>query len=404
MAEKKNIKASSSQMLEAAEAANVSTVTMSFYDSKGTLLNQLTDLKARARELCGQKEDACWQDIKQGENSSATFPVPVGQTMLVEAKGTIPSGADETSDKLVPFVPALAYVGCGQTKNLKMFEAAPAAVSPQADKVTLTITGHRCVSKDDHRDRMSAAKITSATAELVPSAQIGPDATAKGKKPAPIAATILDGIAFFSLQKNTDYCFHVRLEGECVNTCPPFPFTWLADEDRELSICVEPRERMVSLLFVDSCGKAVEPSDVLVDQGGGRTQPLLTGRSGTYTLTGLQVGRLRLLSKSYRFTPHEIRVDDRMNQAHVFEAIKVPGLDRTGDVEEIVLEFAEKIKEGEHGSFRILTLEGKLVETFDAGSGQLVRYSPSDHEPLMIQALRNGQVIDQVVHPGRKSA
>jgi hypothetical protein len=273
--------------------------------------------------------------------------------------------------------------------------------SPQADKTTLTLNAHRCVSRDDHRDRTGAARIVWAAAEPIPHAQPDPTTSAAAKKPVPVLASIIDGIAFFSLHKNRNYLIDGRLEEECASTCPTFPFSWCADEDQELSICVEPRERVVSVLMVDPCGKAVDPTGVLVEHGG-KTQQLPAGQAGTYTLTGVEVGRVRLLSQSYRFNPHEILVDDRMNQAHVLEATRLNFQPSSEDLDELVLEFGDEIKEGEEALFRILTLEGKLIETLAAGSGKPVRYLAPQDEPIMIHACVNGKTVGQQVHNVRQ--
>ncbi len=397
MADRKNIKDGGLQTLEAANAESAPSVTMFFCDSKGTLIDQLTDLKARASEPCGRNEDPCWHDIKQRKDGSAMFPVPAGQTVFVEAKGTIP-GVEGATDKRVSFVPGLVNLCYGQTKNIKMFEAPAAAASPQADRVTLTITTHRCMNKDDHSERRGSARIVSATAEQIPYER-SESHQAQGaitKKPASIAATILEHVAFFTLQKNTDYRFHMRLEEECAKTCPPFPFTWCADKDREISICVEPRERVVTLMFVDSCGKAVEPSEVLVDQGEGwRQQP--KGQGGACTLTGVRAGRLRLLSDGYKFRPEEIHVDERMNQAHVLEATKIQTTIESGEVEEIFLEIAEEIGQGEQALFNILTLDRKLIKTLKAAGGKAVYRATAD-ETCLIQAVVGGRVCGEQMH------
>ncbi|MGA8270582.1 MAG: hypothetical protein WB919_03425 [Candidatus Sulfotelmatobacter sp.] len=156
----------------------------------------------------------------------------------------------------------------------------------------------------------------------------------------------------------------------------------------------------MTLLFVDSCGRALEPSEVFVDHGG-QTQVLPAAQGGTYALTGMEEGRLKLVSRSWRFRPDEVEVVDRMNQVHLFEATAVHAPMGSVEREEIVLEFAEKLREGEHGAFRILTIEGRLVETIHAGS-EPARYYPAGGEPLMIQAVRNGAVLEQILHPGHK--
>jgi hypothetical protein len=366
---------------------------------EGNPLTNLEEAKARVSELCGQKEGACWQTLSLDPNGCSTVVVNSDKyDMVIDVEGKDSSGH-------VGFYSTVVRVGCGHGEDIKILEKRPEISSLKADTVTLSIGAHRCVSRDDHRDRMGTARITRATAQQIPPLPMRErDTKAPTKKPASIPATILEGIAFFNLPKNIGYLIDARLEEECASTCPSLPFTWPgADKDEEISICAEPRERVVSLFFVDPCGKAVEPTDVLLDQEG-RKQPLPTAKGGTYTLTGLEVGRLRLVSRGYRFRPDEIPVDERMNQAHVFEAIQLQRMTGSESVDEIVLEFAEKIKEGDHGSYRILTLEGKIIETLEAGSGQPVHYRPADHEPLMIQALHNGKVIEQVMHPGLKPA
>ena len=386
MVEHKSLKVST----KAAEALDGS-ITFHFFDPSGAPLD-VTGAKARFSELCGQKDDSCWQSLDRTNEGFTAAALTPHQETLVEAEATV-------KGRSVSFVPALVSVGCNQKKAVQLYmrEEPQGRTALAADKVTLTLNAHRCVGRDDHRDRSGAARIVRATAEPTTQEQGLTHRTTATKRPALINADIVAGKALFALQKDTTYRFYAQMEEECANTCPAFPFTWLADEDKEISICVEPRERAISLLFVDSCGKAVAPTEVLWDQRG-RTEPLPAAHGGTCTLTGLTVGPLRLLSKSYRFRPEEVSVDDRMNQAHVFEAIKLHA--PVEEVNEIILEFAEKIKEGEHGAFRILTVEGKLIETLEARGPQPVRYLPIEHAPLMIQAWRNGKMIEQVHHPG----
>src|ERR1700727_1610683 len=361
MADKKNVKESDPQTAESAGAW----IKMYFRHYDGKPLN-LTNVKARASELCGQKDEGCWQDLGEPTDRGTTFKVAPNQDVLIDAKG-------EVSGNPWSFYPALVSVDCGKTAEANMIARQHRAPSPQTDKTTLALNAHRCVSRDDHRERTGAVKIIRAAAERMPPAHVDSDKN-DAMKPVVLPATILDDYnALFSLQQNLNYLIYLELEEECARPCPAFPFSWYADEDKEISICVEPRERVVSVLMVDPCGKAVDPTGVLVEHGG-RTQPLPAGQAGTYTLTGVDVGRVRLLSQSYRFTPHEILVDDRMNQAHVLEATKLPVLADSEDLDELLLEFADEIKQGEEALFKILTLEGKLIETLEVGRGKRTRY------------------------------
>jgi hypothetical protein len=390
---KKLAKADAAQSsMEQIAPANWTQVTIRPSMLGGASISGLTKLKARASNMCGQKEDGCWQMLTSQQQSGAwgTLSVPSNQMTRIEAEATI---SGQQGDEQVPLIPTVGSFGCEQpARTITMFATQEEIVPPQDESVMVSLIAHRCVNKDDHRDRTRTTRITSATAEVCDGTK---SQTSNATKPARITGTILDDIVIFKLEKDKNYLFRARFEEECANTCPTFPFVSCADRDKEISICVEPRERVVNLLCIDACGKAVEP-DFFVDQGEGWKQQS-KGQGGTYTLTGLRAGRLRFRSENYKFTPEEIQVDERMNQAHVLEAKKVQTTVDSGGIEEIFLEIAEEIGQGEQALFNILTLEGKLIKTLKAENGRAT-YSAAADQPYLIRALVDGKVCGEQMH------
>jgi hypothetical protein len=393
MAEKKT--KSSDQQAVALARANSTSINLCFFQADGSPVSGLTGVEARASSPCGG-EEGCWQKL----DTSNQLLAPTGKMLQIDAQGTV---NEKGGSCTVSFLPALVTLGCDKGNPLEVCMELKECPPTREENLTVTLRAHRCVSREDHGDRVSVARIASATAEPFLTKRLKNPAqlpTALFKKPVTLPATIVDGVAFFNLPKG-NFRFDACLEEECASTRPSFPFTCCVDEDSEICICAEPRERVVTLLFVDACGNACGPTEVFLDHEG-QTRALPEGQGGTYRLTGLEAGRLRLISRGYRFKPEEIHLDHRMNQVHLFEATAVVGAIGSVEREEIVLEFAEKLEEGDQGSFKILTLEGKLVDTIDAGSGRPVLYSPTDGQGLMIQGWRNGVVVDQICHPASK--
>jgi hypothetical protein len=389
---KKLAKADASQSsMEQSAPANWTQVTIRPSVLGGAPISNVKGMKVRASNMCGQKEDGCWQVLTPQQSGSwGTFSVPSNQMMRIEAEATI---SGQQGNEQVPLITTVGSFGCEQpARAITMYATQQEIAPPQDESVTVSLIAHRCVNKDDHRDRMRTTRITSATAEVCDGTK---SQTSNATKPTRIAGTILDDIVIFKLEKDKNYLFRARFEEECANTCPTFPFASCADGDKEISICVEPRERVVNLLCIDACGKAVEP-DFFVDQGEGWKQQS-KGQGGTYTLTGLRAGRLRLLSENYRFTPEEIQVDERMNQAHVLEATKIHDQIEQGEAEEIFLEIAEEIEQGEQALFNILTLDGRLIKTLKAENGGTT-YSAAVDQPYVIRAVVDGKVCGERTH------
>jgi hypothetical protein len=165
------------------------------------------------------------------------------------------------------------------------------------------------------------------------------------------------------LQRGSEYSIDLRLKEKYARSLPPMPFSlpvcWTGD--RELSICLEPCERVVALFFVNSCGQPANPADVFVENRG---QSLIISPEGVCTISGAESGIMRFLSSSFHLNPGEIHVDDRMAQAHVIqvapkiaEGRKLPMPER----DDFILEF-EQLPRG-NVSIEVLALSGKHLAT-----------------------------------------
>jgi hypothetical protein len=377
-------------------------VTVQLYSTSGAPLqwgaeNGVESVTAIVGELCGGDGQTCGQTFTSRSDSSSkgyvqfSLSIPPMKMVRIDLAVQYKNAAAPALCK-----PTITMVDCEEQRKIDL-EVPPQAITPpKATTTTLILEGHWCSNKDVRHDRRGTVEIASASAKLLwMTGKKGVDQP-PAKNPT-IQATLQSGAALLLLQSGGTYEITFALKEKFARSCPGMPFVfdvgWTGE--KTLPICVEPCERVVALFFVNSCGQPAVPADVFRDND---VHAMTINEAGVCSFNAAKVGRVRLSSRNYELRPTEIEVDERMAQAHVIEALpRTLALAGAANFEEIVLEFAEEIRQGERAFFRIMTLEGKLIETLEAGSGKAV-YCPPTDEPLMIHALRNGKVIDEVMH------
>jgi hypothetical protein len=377
---KASTKSNDQQSSQPGAAGDFVGVSIALWDSPG---NAFTGQNAKARVGSGCQDDSqsCWQPI----NSDSPLTAPANKIVQIEAQA-------ELSGEPAHFYPFIGKFDCEKNSRINMYRVPAKEALTRGNTVELVVKAHLCNGRDDHRDQNRPARIAWATAQ---DQSVGkPDSGTQPGRQRPVTAAILDHVALFNVQSDHQYLIEVRLEDRCATTCPS-SFS-VPGSIGELSICAQPRERVVTLLFVDGCGKPVDPSDVLIDERGS-VQKLPAGLGGTYTLTGVEAGSLRFLSSVYDLRPREIHVDERMNQAHVVEAICTVPAANSREADKIFLQIDQEIGEGLRAFFEVLTLEGKLLKTLDAENGKAV-FHATDDQPCMIKALVGNTVVGETMH------
>lgn len=385
-----------------AGSGDTTNVTVQLYSTNGAPLqwdaeNGVESVTATVGELCGGDGQTCPETFTSRSDSSSKgyvqFDLSIPPMKMVRIDLAV-----QYKNSPAPALckPTITMVDCEEHRRIDLEVPSQAITQPKATTTTLILEGHWCSNKDVRHDRRGTVEISSASAKLLwMTGKRGVDQP-PAKNPT-IQATLQSGAALLLLQSGGTYEITFALKEKFARSCPGMPFVfdvgWTGE--KTLPICVEPCERVVALFFVNSCGQPAVPGDVFRDND---VHAMTINEGGVSSFSGAKVGRVRLTSRNYELRPNEIDVDERMAQAHVIEALpKTHALAGAANLEEIVLEFAEEIKQGERAFFRIMTLEGKLIETVEAGSGKAV-YCPPTDEPLMIHALRNGKLIDQVMH------
>jgi hypothetical protein len=296
------------------------------------------------------------------------------------------------SGTLTNFMQGAVFVDYGGSPSLSLLQRVPPNTLPK-DTSTFTVKAH-WGNKDGYPDRARTAEIASATAILVKGSCPGRSNTTASETP--VQATVYGATAVFAALRNgCTYSIDVRLKEKYSSSTMPQLIT-APSGATDMPIYFEPCQRMVGLLFVDSCGKPAYPNDIQLE---GRGQPLAISPEGMYTLTGADVGRVRFSSASYDLRPNEIAVDERMAQAYVVQvapwAVAGKSLEEP-EIEEIVLDMKDALMEDGQATVNVLSDKGKLLETLvPASDGTVTYYGPRD-EPVMLQAVVRGQVFDQV--------
>jgi hypothetical protein len=353
------------------------------WGSDGT---DVTEVLYTVSDTCGE-DQGCPNSKKQASGAVGfQTRVRAGTMARIDASVTY-SGAAEP----VKCLPMIMSVACGE-KNCSITMLAPpppsqltAAEAPQLILRTLWRT--KGGDREEEGPEITAVNIKA----------LG-DATSDS-----CSRPVVQGSgALLKLVRDQTYEVMAEFREDYACACPPLPMhvhvCW--EGTRELPIFLERCERMVALFFVDSCGRPVVPSDVLRD---GQVLPMNVSQGGLCSFHAERTGRVRLSSQDCEFRPNEIKVDERMKQAHVIEAIRRTAVSAISEgIEEIFLEIAEEIKQGEQAFFKILALDGKLIQTVKADKGR-AHLADLDH-PCLIQAFVGGNCVGEQPHYPKRLA
>jgi hypothetical protein len=376
---------------------NSANVTIILCTAEGAPLawSEVQSVTAWSGDLCGRENQACPLDITQGQTGQASFLLATPARRMVQIGA---AAKYAKSGKAIAFVPVVTSVDCGETLTANML-AAPSMPEPAgSDTSPLAIQAHWCVNKNGRRDRVRAAEIVSATAELMPKTRIAnsEDSSALAPQAVFVRATMHGGVARFALLKRREYKIDVRLKENYARSCPPVPFTFCVGRgcETEMSLYFEACERVVALFFANSCGHPANPDDIYVE---GDFQPLTLSPEGAHTLNGAEVGRVRFSSNKYQLSPSEIYVDERMTQAHAIQvtprAVSHPR-PRLEEVEEFIFGFDQKPR-GE-ASVEVLSPDGELVATLTADSSGEYHFPAKPNDEFDFVARMDGRVIERI--------
>jgi hypothetical protein len=312
------------------------------------------------------------------------IPIRRDATLLLDAKA---------ADPLVAFERMVVSVRCGENKSAIMHGRTEHKQPPQTELARVVFEAHVCGQKTGSRQHR-APKIKSASATLWAGGK-----EAGSTKSHPVVAKVDGTRAFMSLQKDEKYTISVQVEDGYSNCSLGTPFLFVVGEENEQFVPVyfDAAERVVALFCVGPDGQAAKIGDLQVEKG---TVASIVNKDGFSTLTGVEPGELKLKSNSFYLEPDRLHVDERMAQSHVIHASprKAEAAKPEEEFEEIVLDLEKLLAEDEKAILRILTLDGKLIETIDARRGDLVRYHAKRDLPCVISASVNGRVMDEFVH------
>jgi hypothetical protein len=402
MPEKNKAKAIAASVAGYAADVNSANVTIEIYKAQGERLTWGDDgvesVAVRIAELGEDEGQACPRQFPPG-HGPVHIPVYIRPKTMARIETTY---ITKGSAAAVPCTAVTTSIDCGGTASIQVFASLqPDPPRFQPETATLLIQPYWSANKAGGRDRVRAAEIAWATAELV--GKLVNTRLAPARNEVHVQATVYGGAAALTLLKGGTYKVDVGLKEKFSGSYPPLsdtiPVCWSGEQ--EYPVYFEPHERMVALLFVDSFGKPAYPNDVRLE---GRGQTLAISSEGRYTLTGADVGRVRFSSTSYDLRPNEIDVDERMAQAYVVQV--APWVAerplRELEPEEILLDLTEALKEDEQAVVKVLGAEGRLLDTLVAERDGTVRYNRLDDEAVMLQAVAHGKPYDQVALPRRR--
>jgi hypothetical protein len=377
----------SSASLQRASAGTHASLTVYLRDASGKKLtgDQMESATVKVYDLA--ECQACPQVMRwtpqSGTNLEFKFALSSGGPIRVEAEASDSAGEWQ-------FMEAVALVNCDEASTISMRGQLAKAVQELKREVSVAIGTRWSEGKGGRLDRMPAPEIEWATAERISGKFLTPAVTIRHAK-------IHGGIATFNLKEGVGYKIDFQLKEKYVRFSPAAPFYLKATaNDQEIPIWCQPGERVAAFFFVDSSGQAACPPDVHLN--GAR---LAISSEGLCTLTGAEVGEAALSSKSFHLTPDKIYIDDRMVQAHVIHAAQKAVADTSpteAGLEEIILDFTEVLAEDEQAVVRVLTLERKLLKVLAAESGKSMVYRAQLDQPLILEAMINGTVIDRKMH------
>jgi hypothetical protein len=343
-------------------------------------------------QVSGQKSDS---------QTWATYQTPIrwNGVIALDAEGVDGAG------KII-FPRTVVSVRCGESKTVPLYGQLAPEPKTQIEMATVVLQARVCGNSSDRRETMRTPEILSARAEAVPVKQTttGKQSAKKGtalqtKQLPSVAATVDKERALFSLPKGSSYTFDVQVKEGHLRCSLGTPFQYTVSEEKEQIIPVyfEAAERVVALFTVGPDGHAASIPDLQVEKGRATS---IVNHDGYSTLTGVEPGELKLKSSSFHLQPDRFHIDESMAQSHVIHASprQAEAAKPNEEYEEIVLDLQKLLAEDEVAILRILTPEGKVIETFDAKRGDLVRYHAKSDQPLLIQASINGRLVDEVVH------
>lgn len=395
-----------------AESEKADDAMASSWGGEGESINADT-VEATVQLFCSSNTPQDWKDIKYvtaiiGDPSGSSRGCPldiqcvrVSRQDYLEFTVSLPVrrmvglefGVKYPDTKtLVWCEPLLTSVECGGNATIKNWLPGLPPAPVQKDTAKLIIHAQWSTKKDGRWERTGPIEIASVNATLLPirKADGGEPAASSDTLP---PATLQGATALLELLRGRTYDVTMQIKERYASVHPKMPhrFSVCADS-AELVVCFEPCERMAALFFVNSCGQPVSPTDVLPE---GSITPLQV-TDGACSFHPARVGLLRLSCQDYDLRPNEIKVDERMHQAHVIEAVKKTRALATRS-ENISLELEERIRPGVEAIFRISTTDGKLIEKVNAASGTVNYSAPSDY-PILIEAIVDGVPVGRQTH------
>jgi len=335
-------------------------------DHAGNPLSWDNDMRLRvttsyldsSRMPCARKQD-CADDI-QSQSDAVTFGryIEPRRTAIIQAEIKY-----QDQDEWQAFQPLVTSLDCTQSATATLRAPAPVNIVRQQDKTQVLIEGRVCTSNAGH-DETHKVEFEQVTARSTAKQTTDPDNKAAHASNPSTQATLMGNQAYLSLPPG-EYELVVKTRENFARSFPRTPFyLTVGTQDVQHCIWFEPCHKTVTLMFADTCGNPVSGVELEV-KGEGLVGP--SNDQGMLSFTPSRIGSFHISSQSVHLKPDVLHVDERMAQAHVIEVLpKTHLLAGPARRDEIILDLIEILEEEQIAIVKLLTLDGKVLETKEA--------------------------------------
>lgn len=342
------------------------------------------------RMCCIQRQD-CPDDI-QPQGDFVTFALTVEPRRAVMINAEIkytPQG------EWLAFEPLLTSLECAKPADVTLKSPVPASITRRQDKTQVIIEGRLCTSKA-RQDDTNKVEFEQVTARSTAKSTSDPANKAAQASNISMQAVLVGNQAYLSLPPG-EYEMSIKTRDHFARSSPRTPFhLQVGTQDVQYPIWFEPCERTVTLMFVDACGQPVSGVELEVKDEG------LLGPSneqGILPFTPSRTGTFHISSRKLHVKPDVLHVNESRAQAHVFEVVaRSHQRVASSDLGMVVLDLVELLEEDQIAIVKLLSLEGKMLDTQEAKKSEPARFNAQYDFPILLEAFVNGKPICQLIH------
>jgi hypothetical protein len=312
-----------------------------------------------------------------------TYSVQLQHSTLLEIRLAEGSGGEG---------PASLYMWCDPDRESPCCASFPVRANYKAAK-TGRLRIHTSVCMKERERHVPGASLPGALikAEPIGQADETPD---KSSALSGISATTTEcGFADLYLASGRLYKISIQTAQSYAEVHPHLPlFAQICDdEDIEMTFCFRPCEKMMTLIFTDSCGQPLRDTFFFVG-----CEEKRTDRDGRHAISAPDAGIVHISSPHWNFVPSQIPVGSAMAQASVVVASKrtAPSLSTPAAEEGFIIEFAELDPE-KKAFVRMLTRDGNEVDTRDTDAKGCVRFPGKKGEEYDFEAIVDGMLVEK---------